>query len=106
MCEVLQVTTSEGLAQGTYVVARVGFEPVTWKIQRTESITETNVYLSIYGIYIALLQGNYSEALPAQARAKIKVLRGINVLYPIMYRKYVRLFKRNRIICLEFSCKW
>jgi len=27
-------------------------------------------YLSIYGIYIAPLQGNYSEALPAQARAK------------------------------------
>ena len=27
---------------------------------------------SIYGIYIAPLQGNYSEALPAQARAKGK----------------------------------
>ena len=34
-------------------------------------------HLSIYGIYIALLQGNYSEALPAQARAKIKVLRSL-----------------------------
>jgi len=33
------------------------------------------IYLSIYEIYIAPLQGNYSEALPAQARAKIKVLR-------------------------------
>ena len=33
------------------------------------------IYLSIYGIYIAPLQGNYSEALPAQARAKRKVLR-------------------------------
>ena len=32
-------------------------------------------YLSIYGIYIAPLQGNYSEALPAQAWAKRKVLR-------------------------------
>ena len=32
------------------------------------------IYLSIYEIYIAPLQGNYSEALPAQARAKIKVL--------------------------------
>jgi len=31
-------------------------------------------YLSVYEIYIAPLQGNYSEALPAQARAKIKVL--------------------------------
>ena len=31
------------------------------------------------------------------------------LLHLIMYRKYVRkwwLFKRNRIICLEFSCKW
>ena len=33
------------------------------------------IYLSIYGIYIVPLQGNYSEALPAKARAKIKVLR-------------------------------
>ena len=32
-------------------------------------------YPSVYGIYIAPLQGNYSEALPAQARAKRKVLR-------------------------------
>jgi len=30
-------------------------------------------YISIYGIYIAPLKGNYSEALPAQARAKRKV---------------------------------
>ena len=36
-----------------------------------------NIYLSIYGIYIAPLQGNYSEALPAQTRAKIKVLRSL-----------------------------
>src|SRR6218665_562154 len=27
------------------------------------------IYQSIYGIYIALLQGNYSEAFPAQAYA-------------------------------------
>jgi len=33
------------------------------------------IYLSIYRIYIAPLQDNYSEALPAQARAKRKVLR-------------------------------
>jgi len=32
-------------------------------------------YLSIYEIYIAPLQGNYLGALPAQARAKIKVLK-------------------------------
>jgi len=31
-------------------------------------------YLSIYGIDIAPLQGNYSEVLPAQAQAKRKVL--------------------------------
>src|SRR6218665_1211244 len=34
-----------------------------------------NIYLSIYEICIAPLQGYYSEALPAQAQAKIKVLR-------------------------------
>jgi len=34
-----------------------------------------SIYLSIYRIYIAPLQGNYSEALPTQARAKRKVLR-------------------------------
>jgi len=33
--------------------------------------------LSIYEIYIVPLQGNYSEALPAQARVKIKVLRSV-----------------------------
>jgi len=33
-----------------------------------------SVFLSIYGNYIALLKGNYSKALPAQARAKRKVL--------------------------------
>jgi len=31
-----------------------------------------SIYLSIYGIYIAPPQGNYSEALPAQAGAKRK----------------------------------
>src|SRR6218665_935972 len=38
---------------------------------------QVSIYLSIYEIYIAPLQGNYSEALPAQARAKIKVLRSL-----------------------------
>src|SRR6218665_755929 len=33
--------------------------------------------LSIYGIYIAPLQGNYSEALSAQAWPKIKILRSL-----------------------------
>src|SRR6218665_1599564 len=36
-----------------------------------------SIYLSICEIYVAPLQGNYSEALPAQARAKIKVLRSL-----------------------------
>jgi len=34
-----------------------------------------SIYLSIYEIYIAPLQVNYSEVLPAQAREKRKVLR-------------------------------
>src|SRR6218665_2009335 len=37
-----------------------------------------NFYLSIYiSTYIAPLQGNYSEALPAQARPKWRVLRSL-----------------------------
>jgi len=36
------------------------------------------IYLSIYiSIYIAPLQGNYSEALPAQARPNRRVLRSL-----------------------------
>ena len=31
---------SEGLAQGTYVAARVGFEPATFRTQGTEPTTE------------------------------------------------------------------
>jgi len=33
----------------------------------------THIYLSIYRIYIASLQGNYSKALPAKAQAKRKI---------------------------------
>ena len=36
-----------------------------------------SIYLSIYEIYIAPLQGNYSEAPRAQARVKIKVKRNL-----------------------------
>ena len=44
----------------------------------SDEVTEVYLsYLSIYGIYIAPLQGNYSETLPAQARAKIKVLSSL-----------------------------
>jgi len=34
-----------------------------------------SIHLSIFRIYIAPLQGNYSEAFSAQARAKREVLR-------------------------------
>jgi len=36
-----------------------------------ETLFSDVICISIYEIYIALLHGNYSEALPAQARAKI-----------------------------------
>src|SRR6218665_1303514 len=36
----LLATTSEGLAQGPYIAARVGFEPVTFWTQGTEPTTE------------------------------------------------------------------
>ncbi len=38
--EALQATTSEGLAQGPYVAARVGFEPATFRTQGTKPTTE------------------------------------------------------------------
>ena len=37
---VLQATTSEGLAQGPYVAAKMGFEPATLRMQGTELTTE------------------------------------------------------------------
>ena len=36
----MQATTSEGLAQGPYVAARVGFEPATLRMQFTERTTD------------------------------------------------------------------
>src|SRR6218665_869721 len=38
--EALQATVSEGLAQGLYMAARVGFEPATLRTQSTELTTE------------------------------------------------------------------
>ena len=38
--EALQATVSEGLAQGPYVAARLGFEPATFRMQATEPTTE------------------------------------------------------------------
>ena len=37
---IIQATTSEGLAQGPYVVARVWFEPATLRMQGRELTTE------------------------------------------------------------------
>ena len=37
---IIQATTSEGLAQGPYMAARVGFEPATNRTKVTESNTE------------------------------------------------------------------
>jgi len=37
---VIQATASEGLAQGPYVVARVGFKPATLRTEGTELNTE------------------------------------------------------------------
>ena len=37
--EALQATTSEGLAQGSYKAARVGFEPATFRMQSTKPTT-------------------------------------------------------------------
>src|SRR6218665_655487 len=40
-----------------------------------QSSIHPSIHPSIYKNYMTLLQGNYPEALQAQARAKIKVLR-------------------------------
>src|SRR6218665_1035303 len=60
------------------LVIRLTFTIYLWynvpgrKIYGLNVLFVCGFYLSIYGIYIAPLQGNYSEALPAQARAKRK----------------------------------
>ena len=38
--EALHATMGEGLAQGPYVAARVGFEPATFQTQDTKTTTE------------------------------------------------------------------
>jgi len=50
---------------------------VSRQIPGCENKIGLSIYLSMYGIYIVPLQSNYSEALPAQARAKIKDLRSL-----------------------------
>src|SRR6218665_1873845 len=71
--EALQAIAGKELAQGPYMAARAGFEPMTL---RSNGVVSTNappcptIYLSILETYIAPLQSNYSEALPAEARAE------------------------------------
>ena len=48
----IQATTSEGLAQSPYVVARVGFELATLRIQGTRLTTERHAPLCIYIIFV------------------------------------------------------
>ena len=45
---------SEGLAQGTYVAARMGFEPPTLQTQGTELATEPPC--PTLGVYISLIR--------------------------------------------------
>ena len=59
---VIQATTSEGLAEGPYVAARVGFEPVTLQIQGIELTTEP---LGPYKQLLSRPGDVYQKALPA-----------------------------------------
>ena len=64
-----QATASEGLAQGSYVVARVGFGPATLRMQGTESATEPPhptifVYKSFVGSVICSLPIHVTKELP------------------------------------------
>ena len=59
----LQATTSEGLAQGPYEVARVGFEPVTLWMEDIElyhlatSAHHAPLFMQANGACIAFLKG-------------------------------------------------
>ena len=48
--EAPQATTSEGLAQGPYVAARVEFKPATFRTQGTEPTTEQSCLIVLYFI--------------------------------------------------------
>src|SRR6218665_320498 len=67
-------------------------------------ISRSFVYLSIYGIYIAPLQGNYSEALLAQTLAKRKVFVSQYLLYLVtdfstLPRKIIWLCNQHELPC-------
>ena len=91
-------TVSEGLAQGSCMASRAGFEPTTLRSKgidstnaqprptksRTDFMTASPkkgiinvsfIHAFILNIYIAPLQENYSEALPTPARSNKAVLR-------------------------------
>ena len=57
---------NEGLAQGSYLAAKVGFKPATLQTQGTKLTTEPPCPTIILDIYIAPLQETYSEALSVQ----------------------------------------
>src|SRR6218665_1971971 len=77
-----RATVSEGLAQGIYMSVRAGVEPLTLRLKVIDSTKAppclSRLVLFIHSfiteIYIAPLQGYYSEALPALARLKRRVL--------------------------------
>ena len=46
---------------------------------------EVSIYLSIYGIYIAPLQGNYSEALPAVVVPVVVLYKFEITIYPPLF---------------------
>src|SRR6218665_3241495 len=52
-----------------------------------DEMSVDEIYLCIYRIYIVPLQGSYSEALPAQARAKRKVLRRLKRARKITWKR-------------------
>jgi len=63
-----------------------------------------SIYLSIYGIYIARLQGNYSEALPAQAPCYF-----MQISYEDLYRTSSRILLRDApcpSMAEEDSLRW
>src|SRR6218665_2235142 len=90
-CGILTLHSTENIARHTFnIISEKQFyiirkkEPCPTYSQHLKDLLSLSkaglqdIYLSIYiSIYIAPLQGNYSEALPAQARPKRRVLRSI-----------------------------
>ena len=63
--EVLQTTVSEGLAQGPYMAARAGFEPMTLRLKGIDSTNApprpTNCYANCSRIVLAINICNCSK---------------------------------------------